>query len=457
MSDPVELEGEIVFFQACVPAMAPGEYRVDVTQTIDAAGEPYRSSLDFTVAGPRFSLQPADVHSVYPPAGQTGGFDNALPHIVLTRRTLPWERTLDGGRQSQEEPCPWLALLVISDDDTPGDEPPAPTPRKVGELLCPGDGIRGPEITLDDKAESENDLCNTLDLPRELFERIVPAREDLPYLAHAREVDTRDKETLSYLGEGCLAVVVANRFPATEKVQAGREDSETGMRNRACLVSLEGFQDCLHGSGQPIEEATVRLAVLADWTFTCRGTSQFKDLMVQLDDGEEGSPPGRLSLPSEGVTGDGADTVVRALEHGYVGLDHTVRVGEKTVSWYRGPLVPLALPRRWKSAPFPSADAALRFDAENGLMDTAYAAAWQLGRLLALQNRSFAQELAQLRRRQAAAEESAARRRVKGFGRRGNGNAAGGGRALAREAIAKLTSGKGKKALERRSAEGGRR
>ena len=97
-----DLSGKIEFFQACLPPLSPGDYSVKIEQTLTQIRQdkPFRSTFEFSVAGPRFSLNPADVYAVYPPANQTGAFGNTLPHIVFTRRTLPWERTLDGSPPS---------------------------------------------------------------------------------------------------------------------------------------------------------------------------------------------------------------------------------------------------------------------------------------------------------------------------------------------------------------------
>ena len=76
-----------------------------------------------------------------------------------------------------------------------------------------------------------------------------------------------------------------------------------------------------------------------------------------------------------------------------------MRQGEKTVSWYRGPLVPLNYDKPVQiQEPVSCADELLRYDPDIGLFDTTYAAAWQLGRLLALQNQSFALALNQARK-----------------------------------------------------------
>ena len=73
--------------------------------------------LEFQVDAPRFTLNPSDIHSVYPPSDQTGKFDNTLPQVVFTRRTLPWERTLDGQAPNTEHPCPWLGLPLVEEDE----------------------------------------------------------------------------------------------------------------------------------------------------------------------------------------------------------------------------------------------------------------------------------------------------------------------------------------------------
>ena len=375
-----ELEhGLINFYQACTPSLEPGEYSVQVEQIAKEArpDEPFCSELKFTVSGPRFSLNPLDVYSVYPPANQIGAFGNTLPHIVLTRRTLPWERTTQG-LPNKANPCPWLALLVLSPSDFPA---PAELPKiatnKVGDLLNPGSGIKGPNIKETDLEhhESKDDLCNTIDIPTALFKCIVPTELDLPYLAHVREVHTGNKETASLKTEGCFSVVLTNRFPETAEKE--------GVRNMAVLVSLEGFNAYLPGATGTIVEGTVRLAVLANWSFTCQGNNDFKKQVSKLK-------TGLLQEPEKPVV---AKEVEQAWKLGYTALKHHVRNGEMTFSWYRGPLVPNFYPKLDVYGFLPCADAALRYNYETGLFDVSYAAAWQLGRLLALQSPLFSQSM----------------------------------------------------------------
>jgi hypothetical protein len=397
--------GLIQFYQACLPSLFPGEYTIKVDQTIQEIRpkKPFRNELDFSVAGPRFTLNPGDVYSVYPPVNHSGEFGNTLPQIVFTRRTLPWERTLDGKDPDSKSPCPWLALLVLSASDfkKEGKLPEIQT-RKVEALLKPAaqDNCMGPDIKPADLKtyESLSDQCNTIDLPADLFVNIVPQSADLPYLAHVREVNTENKETLSYQSEGSFAVVLANRFP------------EPTAHNSACLVSLEGFQN--HLCGEPKgsnEEANIRLAVLANWKFTCEGENNFKVLMHNLRTGRLCRSVSKDLKEKIVAKDNGANAVGEAFKLGYTALNHNIRNGEKTVSWYRGPLVPLSY-NKAETYPFiPSADAALRYNYNTGLLDVSYAAAWQLGRMLALQNNHFAQALYRYRNKGRLKTKSAIR------------------------------------------------
>jgi len=169
-------------------------------------------------------------------------------------------------------------------------------------------------------------------------------------------------------------VVLANRFP------------KNGARNIQYLVSLEGYPDILYPAKIGGGFDKVRLVVLATWSFTNTGDNQtFDELMKNLSSG-------RLSLSNPSPDPD----LVNALQMGYTALDHITRQGEHTVSWYRGPLLPMDMPKDTPDS-YPNSDAAIRYDPKFGLFDVSYAAAMQIGRLLALQDQHFTGELARSR------------------------------------------------------------
>ena len=377
--------GNVRFSRYWRAPIEAGEYKIAVQQTVAELQESAKpaapftaAAFDFVVSGPRFALNPADIYSVYPSEGATGDFERSLPHIVLSRPTIPWERRLSPTSPDHQ---PWMALLLFSTKDGI----PAIEPRKVRDLVesLPAEmaGPRG----LKCEAYELNDPCNTIDLDAGVFRTIAPSATDLDYLAHVRVVNTDHKETASFLTDGSFSVVIGNRFP-----DAKPSELEAHVENKAILVSLEGMQDYLPIPGkQPQTSAKkLRLAVLASWAFHCEKARDFKKSM-----GDLGDPllPLRLAVPNG--TGETAEYVRSAISRGFAAFNHHTRLGEKTFSWYRGPLVPenLEVQARYQFNPVP--DGLVRYDDQKGLMDLTYAAASQLGRLLGLQDQAFAQAL----------------------------------------------------------------
>jgi hypothetical protein len=398
--------GHITFYSYWLPTLAQGAYSVLVKPelTVQGKGAPTSSvSETFHVGGPRYALTGSEAYSCHPAPGQVGQFADALPHIVFDRCTLPWEHTIDGtdptAETTDDQPCPWLALILLTDADfsdapTPAERrvPPIVT-RKLAELRSTGeDGVESAQLTLE-PYDSEEDLCQTIDLPAKVFATIMPRKRDLPYLAHVREVETSDKETWSLLKEGKFSVVVCNRFPETEVVASGAKD--WGIVNTMCLVSLEGWGDSLNDPGADIDSGkTFRLLVLGSWRFTCQGSSSFKSQMQRLDDSRLlGRPP----LESNGDQDPAFEYVQQALKMGFAPVNHDLRNEDKTISWYRGPLVPMQYELSMEYFDISCADAVLRYEPQSGMFDASFAAAWQLGRLLAMQDQAFAQTLFRFR------------------------------------------------------------
>jgi hypothetical protein len=231
--------------------------------------------------------------------------------------------------------------------------------------------------------------CLYADIPRTIFGDVVPARAELPDLAHCREVDMADKELRADIEAGWFSVVVANRFPTP------------GTVNNAFLVSLEGFSEYLYG-GKPIpaQYDFVRMAVLAAWSFTALPVQgeTFEGLVQNIN-------VCSLHLqnkPAQVVT-DAEKLVADAFHDGYVAMTYHTRDGEKTATWYRGPLTPVKLDFV-KLDPFFSAESGMIYDAKTGLFDLSYAVAWQIGRLLALSDSEFAVGLMKWRKEQKVAQ-----------------------------------------------------
>ncbi len=375
------LPTKLQFSQYHRPGLADGDYTITVTQTIQTDDDKiptttFSAARDFAVQGARFALQPTDVYAFFPPHGSLGDHTNVLPHIALTRSTLPWERSAGG----TDDP-PWLALLLFDDAETP-----TPNVIPLGELT---DGsAKYPDTTTEslETGQASSDNITVVDIPWGTLQKLLPSAEDLSLLAHVRQ-GTDDSGNL--VGEE-LAVLICNRLPLA------------GATSTVHLVSLEGRYTASGFDAQDAaDDDLVRLISLRSWSFTCTDPAQsFSGLLENID-----LAPSTLRLPAVGN-----DTADRYLEMGYVPLPHHLRRdGLQTVSWYRGPLSPsdssteLALPAR-------AADELLTYNLNNGLLDASYAAAWEIGRLLALQSKPFSLGLYNWKRacaRQAAAAAQA--------------------------------------------------
>ena len=122
-----------------------------------------------------------------------------------------------------------------------------------------------------------------------------------------------------------------------------------------------------------------RFPVLLHWSFTSTGNTTFQRLMEDLDSALLSSLP---ESPHEPPAGRPAIEVV---ETGHVGLPHRTRRGDAVRAWYRGPLVPHPTkdPASGRLALAHAADQ-LRIVVPDSREDLSLAAAFEIGRLLAL-------------------------------------------------------------------------
>lgn len=393
-----ELKQIIKFGDKFCPAVGEGEYKLVWNQQISiesgkpdgriAARDAYEEKLEFAVNCNRFRLEPGMLHSTYPPAYAEGDFCMHIPQITFMNDSFPWERTCIG------KGYPWCSLLLF--DEADGVEIKSMTIQEA--FLSKKDSSRCfvPEIGLKN-GEKETDHCIVLDIPRKLFIQVMPEKEELSLLAHIREVSVEDKATHLYVTEGQFASIIGNRLC--------RRTQDKLMIN-VHLISLEGYQDFFADTKREnmfTEQDKVRVISLTDWKFVscAKGEKSFKQLAVNMSVGHFGQ------MELEGKQDQ--QTVPDMLRLGYRPINHETREGMRTVSWYKSPLLP-CIPafqsidtdgdscdqyQNYQCISQP--DAALAYISDLYMLDTAYAAAWQLGRLLALRNQELLSVLYDIR------------------------------------------------------------
>ena len=152
----------------------------------------------------------------------------------------------------------------------------------------------------------------------------------------------------------------------------------------------------------PIEhyatEPVLRFPVLAHWSFTTTEGATFETLMQDLDVGLLGS------LPVPDPSAPPRPPASTMVETGHVALNHQTRRGDATEAWYRGPLVPHPTDRDQPDAagrlPVAHASDQLRRVVPDGREDLSDAAAYEVGRLLALSQLSVVSALLHFRQEQ---------------------------------------------------------
>lgn len=387
--------GQIEFFDTIQPPLPAAPYELKVTQKIvglkDGSKPAYTAVQPFIVDGPRFQIDPTSIHMVFPPANQAGTFPGVLPNMVFSSFALPWMRAIDPTAKSNTEApaTPWMGILTVYADELPdGGQPQmsVPTTSTAGALVSTADNTTLPPV-LPDVAATDTTPAVTIEMNLAYFQAIAPMLTELPMLAHAREVNTDGKVMLGMDEDGCFSVVMSNRVV------------ENDAKNTVFLVSFEGHQDHLPGGPAiPSNYTKIRLAVLGSWSFTALAASgTFLELMQDLCEPGRGGV-GLLMMPEAAATASdpNADS---AIQCGYTALQNDMRDGEVSTALYRGPFVPAPTAEDFTYGPYRASDQAMHYDPDTGVFNHAYAAAYQIGRLLALSDATFVQDLIAWRRK----------------------------------------------------------
>jgi len=415
--------GEMRLHDYILPPLSAGRYRLQVETEVkvDGAAQPLDDQQAyFDIDGPRFALAPTEVAGLFPPRNGHGPFDEAIPHLALGRRTLPWERPFAAARITVDNtplnmngtPIPWMALLVFEDSECVVE-----VKQKIGVKL--------PAAVVTRLGVPTDLLVDTVTAERGLVRDLMPAYEELALLAHVREVNVDDRELAAGDSDGYFAVIMGNRIP------------QRGKKYRCCLVSIEERTDIVpavapawatslpdppavgglffENADELFNTAGTRketqyvdkqaklggkfgtgivkgpkaqvvqfdsLVLLHTWTFECEGVASFRAIMQSVD-------VGMMGKPSNGGP--------QLTDTGHLRVDMIDRAGAPERVFYRGPLAPHPLTRD-VNGPYHSADQARRVAPDVGAEDISYACAFEVGRLLAAADARLAQELMRWRR-----------------------------------------------------------
>jgi hypothetical protein len=425
--------GRIRFYDNRVPTLGVGNYKVDVRQRINPKGtqidETYTESQFFSVEGPRFTLPGEDLYSIFPPGNAQGIFSQFLPHVVLSKADLPWERNIF--REQASNQTPWMALLLFAEDEQIGGTAALLAPKVEGWKTQPtmtanirasefyshsaGDKILWPKLKKEwyESDDFLSNTCSVIDISPVAFETLIPNKKSLRFLAHARKVNptAKDASVLKVNGSGWYSVLIGSRLPALPAA------GEQPKRNIAHLVSLEGFQDYVKDDKvelpKDIQFDRVRMISLKSWVYYCQQElgESFSELMNGLlKDATGRDKPTAFFIQADPPleTEEASTFAYEAIRNGYVPLRYETRLGEQTFAWYRGPFSPFRVKNFLRAATvinqqdcntlsagqrLGTASSFVIYDKAHGIFDLSYAVAWETGRLMALSDENFGQAL----------------------------------------------------------------
>ena len=423
--DPTLPVGQIEFIEYHTPVLQAGNYTLSVSQVVTAkdtikitSDNTFTATHAFYVGGERFTLNPSDVVSVFPPAGSLGDHSNVFPHVVLKRSTLPWERALFSDTTTLVRP--WLALLVFDEKETVSTESVQLSTLKAAAKGWPG-------VTLE-PGQHADDRVTVIRVKKATLNPLMPAAADLAYTAHVRTDGTPTGPEQAVIianrlpRKGTLTTVhlisLEKRFTTSSFNYDGATDTDTvtfvslhswrffcpddevyritpssleklktrakipdAVRTKLAALSMkevrgtQAFLDLIKTTLGETDATTYRNAILH---YAAYKKETFKGLLLELN-----RTPSTLRLAAKNNT-----DLDPYLAMGSTILPHTFRQGDTLMSWYHGPLVP-GLVTATISLPVQAADELLRYDKRIGMLDTSYAAAWELGRLLALRNKAL--------------------------------------------------------------------
>lgn len=304
----------------------------------------------------RFSAEPHEIYSVYPPKESKGDYRYHLPHIVFNRASFPWEFS--------EDSTPSIALFLLREG-----EGAICKEMKVRDVCGEEEGVfivSGLTPKQDD-ADKLDDTCKVVDIPVEQFRALWVGKKQRKLLSHVREVSLNDKVTDPEIKDGKFSVVISHRFPEEEL-------------NYMFAVSLAEYD----GVSIPENCKFVRCICYFRWEFY--SVEKPYDFLGEMKKLKTGTLTRQISDRVK------AQELRELLERGFLPMNHDMREGSKTVSWYRGPWIPYEEELEEPQYRIFS-DELYYYDNHVGMLDVSYAAAWQLGRMVAMHHSSMAGEL----------------------------------------------------------------
>lgn len=438
------MTGKSIIYDSHRPSLKSGNYKLNISQTFKVGLNSMKINapeLEFKVEGEQYRLSRQQVVSVFPPASAIGDFSLLLPQLILKRSTLPWEREALKGNQD----TPWLALVIFSEEEL-GD-PKANKDFTISHI--PLSTLVKPEKPVDPGVKEE--LISIIAANSRLLASKIPQYDEMRYLSHVRK--TEEEQAIVICNQRAIAgrknivhlVSLENCFQSDNSSGSIDYKATEDTHQNPVLISLYSWEFFCNDHFIITEEIkTYYVKIKKTDTITIQlpgntkpkaytgseliapsltkavrnipgGSEYFEEaafrklLPVSFGPNNTPSAPKKLEFllktfrvghlpdilkhlnrtPST-LSNNGQAALGKYTNLGYIKLDYVLRNGKKIDALYRSPLIP---PSEEQIDDTPillrHADTAFRYFEDIQSVDISYAAAWELGRLMALQHKNF--------------------------------------------------------------------
>jgi hypothetical protein len=424
MSDIEKLTvGDVQFCDTFIPSIDPLPYnsksisqKIQITSTLTTndntvIGQKTVTTQEFQVLRPPgLYVEDKDIYTISPPDKSHGQYETTLPHILFKNPHLPWERSYRSPINNTDRQIPWFCLMMFTADElkepsqktfTAGPSITRAYTYKTDDLK---DVISGPsrETIIYDTSD-DGPSGNVISIESELLGGVLNiSKNPIERFTHCRNINTGSKLVDGISEDGFYAVSFTSRFPKPSTALYVHLVSMEPFLVGQPAKTLTQTVDDLVANGAP-----VNLVSLKSWTIHCdpepkeNFMTYFKSLSI-----------GDLNINTQSPSSE-VNSVSQRLANGYTPVKYHLPTGENTIAWYRGPLTTYipeigSLPVEDLTASSPNKVVYSRsndgtdliiYDNKYKIFDLTYSMAWQLGRNIAIADKTFTTNYLNLRHR----------------------------------------------------------
>lgn len=426
-------ENTLNIISSHIPQVAAGKYRINVKSENEILTT--SSAVDFIVSGFVSQIPQTEVLSVYPPKEGQGNYAGTFPMVQFRRSSLPW----DFDFTAEGERIPYLFLALFEEDELD---------QESENIDSTKIKIRSGNTSDLDSAYEKDKEFTYLAVPKGSM-NLLPDANEMKYLAHVR---IQEDQNTSMNFPSQISIVLSKRMAFPEKryrafvcsylMRSGNTFRLSGEKTDLLMVLYQWNFEVLANNAYQFNdlkfngfytetssqrrnyENPVHYGEDKLFEFLEKNTSRFVNILKDLNSDDKKRSEILSLLKYEGKTLKGLlhelvfseigyhktlrdnKWIAELIDLGEVPLLHHLKSGGKMVSWYHGPFVRSGYNVVFKGLSINPeegidlgenipdySEKLIFYSKDTNMLDLGYAAAWQLGRILVMNNVKVVQEI----------------------------------------------------------------